>query len=486
MKRLRNPIGHLQGKLTLSYALTSVLTFMLVEVIIIIALILLANFQSTSFVRNYLKQQALLGTPYFVHARPDSLALTAWLHIINADVVNQELLKNDRPLFLAVVDTHGLVVTSLGSQAIPAAMPLQSRLSSTTQATLFIVLRHGREQGSQVEQEPDGNLVGIAPIISERGQVQGALVMKITQHSKIQLYSDLSRAILWSVLLATTIALIAGLVFGSLIARGMTRRMHTLTAASDRWSRGDFSARALDSSRDELGQMAQQFNTMAEQVQHLLQTRQKLATLEERNRLARDLHDSIKQQMFVVSMQMGAIRVLLRRDIDAAEQRLLETEKLVKEAQQELTSLIRELRPTALEGKGLIVALRELVTQWSQQTSIVANLRVEGAQTLPLAVEDALFRIVQEALSNVARHSQASLVQIDLFLTEDEVMLQITDNGQGFESTQREGAGGVGMHSMQEQVKALKGEIQVESSPGQGTHISIRCRRLAQNPSAVS
>src|SRR5947209_15167367 len=79
-------------------------------------------------------------------------------------------------------------------------------------------------------------------------------------------------------------------------------------------------------------------------------------------------------------MQIGATKVLLKRDIDAAEGRLNEAEKLVHQAQQELTSLIRELRPVALEGKGLVVALRELATEWTQQTNVVANLRVEGTQ----------------------------------------------------------------------------------------------------------
>src|SRR5205807_4599506 len=130
-----------------------------------------------------------------------------------------------------------------------------------------------------------------------------------------------------------------------------TRRLKNLTAAASRWSRGDFSTPAEDTSEDELGQVTQQLNLMAEQVQNLLQARQKLATLEERNRLARDLHDSVKQQVFAVAMQIGATRLLIQRDTAAAEVRLNEAQKLVRQAQQELTSLIRELRPVALEGK---------------------------------------------------------------------------------------------------------------------------------------
>jgi NarL family two-component system sensor histidine kinase LiaS len=182
-------------------------------------------------------------------------------------------------------------------------------------------------------------------------------------------------------------------------------------------------------------------------------------------------------------MQIGATKVLLKRDVNAAEVRLNEAEKLVRQAQQELTSLIRELRPVALDGKGLIAALRELVTDWTKQSNIVATLRVEGvegtqsAQTLPLTVEEALFRVAQEALSNVARHSNATLVQVTLTTTDDAVTLSVTDNGQGFD-TAHEGRLGVGLLSMQERMKALGGDVQVESTPGKGTHIVAHCKRL--------
>jgi NarL family two-component system sensor histidine kinase LiaS len=150
------------------------------------------------------------------------------------------------------------------------------------------------------------------------------------------------------------------------------------------------------------------------------------------------------------------------------------------QAQQELTSLIRELRPVALEGKGLVVALRELVTEWTQRTDIVANLRVEGTQTLPLTVEDALFRVAQEALANVARHSKATLVQMVLTMTHESVTLSVIDNGQGFDTTRHKHLG-VGLLSMQERMKALEGDVQIESAPGKGTHVVARCKLLSVN-----
>jgi NarL family two-component system sensor histidine kinase LiaS len=180
-------------------------------------------------------------------------------------------------------------------------------------------------------------------------------------------------------------------------------------------------------------------------------------------------------------MQIGAAKYLLRRDVDGAEGRLNEAEKLVRQAQQELTALIRELRPAALEDKGFVVALRELATQWAQQTNIVANVSIDGTQPLPLVVEEALFRIAQEALANVARHSKANLVQVSLKTTDDDVTLSIIDNGQGFDTTAQE-ASGVGLHSMQERMKPLGGEVQIKSVLDKGTQIIAHCNRLLQYP----
>jgi len=339
------------------------------------------------------------------------------------------------------------------------------------------VLSDEKGTASKLSSEGDGTFLVIAPIVGQAGDLQGALVVKIAHPDLFRLVSGFLRFIILTVIIVTIIAAFAGSVFGYVTARGITRRLKRLSVAADRWGHGDFSVLAHDASEDELGQVARQLNRMAEQLQNLLEARQKLATLEERNRLARDLHDSVKQQIFAVSMQIGATKVLLKRDIDAAEGRLNEAEKLVHQAQQELTSLIRELRPVALEGKGLVAALRELATEWAQQTNIVANLRVEGTQTLPISVEEALFRVAQEALANVARHSKATLVQMILTTTDETVTLSITDNGQGFDTT-RQGYLGVGLLSMQERMKALGGDVQVESTPGKGTRVIAYCKRL--------
>ncbi|HEU5230636.1 MAG TPA: histidine kinase [Ktedonobacteraceae bacterium] len=498
-KRFIRPFRQLRGKLTISYTLTAVTTFLLIEVIFITIVFLVISFNVPFFVLNALKQETPQAVPFFVHSVPDREALTVWLRVSNASFANQGPL-NGHLIFLAVVDARGQTVASIGSHPIPVDTPIQGQLSAQNRANLQAVLNDVKGRAGTVDREADGILVAEAPVVGEKGNVQGALVMKVTQPDLLQIFSTFVLLIALSAVGVTTIAAITGTVSGYLTARGFIRRLKELSDAADRWSRGNFSIPTYDASEDELGQTKRQLNRMAEQLQNLLQTRQKLATLEERNRLARELHDSVKQQVFAVGMQLGATKVLLKRDVNAAEARLNEAEKLVQQAQQELTSLIRELRPVALEGKGLVAALRELTTQWTKQTDIVANVRIENksfdiprsnvadapsfaqergneVQPLSLTVEEALYRVVQEALANAARHSKATLVQLTLTTTEDTVTLSVADNGQGFDATQQVYLG-VGLHSMQERLKALGGMAQVESTPGKGTRIVASCKRL--------
>lgn len=480
-KRFTRPFRRLRGKLTLSYTLTSVVTFLFIELIFIAIVLWYVSFNIPGIILSDLQKEAPQAAPYFVHGTPDPQELTDGLSVINTALPNLGPPGQSNTLkFLTVVNTQGLVIASVGSQAMPVHTSLQTQLSPQSWANLQAVLHDSRGTTSKVDSEADGTLVAEAPIVGNAGNLQGVLILKTAKPDIFQLVRDFLQLIIITGIVVTIIAAIAGTVFGYLTARGLTRRLKRLSSAADRWGNGDFSAFTHDTSQDELGQMSRQLNNMAEQLRNLLQARQELATLEERNRLARDLHDSVKQQIFAVVMQIGATKILLNRDVNAAEVRLNEAEKLIKQAQQELTSLIRELRPAALEGKGLVTALRELTTDWVQQTDIVANLRVEGTQTLSLAVEEALFRIAQEALSNVARHSKATLVQMLLTTAEDTVTLSVIDNGQGFDTT-GQGSPGAGLLSMRERMKTLGGDVQIESSAGKGTRIVARCPRLGVN-----
>jgi NarL family two-component system sensor histidine kinase LiaS len=124
---------------------------------------------------------------------------------------------------------------------------------------------------------------------------------------------------------------------------------------------------------------------------------------------------------------------MIEKDTGSAESHLSQADELVRQAQKELNVLIQEMRPAALEGKGLATALGEYVTRWSDGAEIPVDFRVQGEREVPLEAEQALFRIAQEALANVARHSEAGQVEVDLVYTRDTVTLRVSDDGRGFD-----------------------------------------------------
>lgn len=213
---------------------------------------------------------------------------------------------------------------------------------------------------------------------------------------------------------------------------------------------------------------------LVEELQATQAKLQELAVVEERNRLARDLHDSVKQQVYAISMQLGAARALLDEGHQAYNP-VTEAERLAQQAGVELTTLIRELRPPGLERKTLDAALQEYLTQWSRQNGIAADLKLNGVLSVGVPGEDTLFRVAQEALANVARHSQARFVRVELAHQGDEIALIIQDDGTGFDMGGVEK--GVGLDSMRERLEAAGGSLEISSQQDQGTKVMARMRR---------
>jgi signal transduction histidine kinase len=150
--------------------------------------------------------------------------------------------------------------------------------------------------------------------------------------------------------------------------------------------------------------------------------------------------------------------------------------ELARQAQGELTELLQALRPVPLADQGLATALRELVRGWERQSGIAAICQVSVDGPLPDPVEQALFRVAQEALANVARHSGANTASLCLTAIGQAVTLQVSDNGRGFDVTQPRR--GLGLQSMQERMEALGGQLSLESGP-QGTRLTASLPRGA-------
>jgi len=203
----------------------------------------------------------------------------------------------------------------------------------------------------------------------------------------------------------------------------------------------------------------------------LFEKTKELAVIEERNRVARDLHDSAKQKAFAALAQLGAVSGILKNDPASAWSHLGEAENLVYEVIQELTFLIQEMYPMALKEKGLATTLREYVFEWENRNGVMINLVIQNARRMPLETEQAMYRMIQEALANVARHSQADQVNVSLIYNPENISLTVEDNGLGFNSNHR--SGGMGLRIIKERAESIGGQACVESALGQGTKIMI-------------
>jgi NarL family two-component system sensor histidine kinase LiaS len=489
-RRLSHPFRTLHWRFALSYMIVTVLAVAMVP-LLYFATSYLFVVRTSDLPRSMaagLQSVAPQTLPFILHAPPDQAGLHTWLADFNSNGRVQstgsfaDLWMSGPPYgssTLAVLDPDGRVIaTTSAATGQPGAL-LMPRLAPQAQQVVRAALAGDTRPSDLAAPTRDGRSEVAIPI-AEGTHVLGALVLDMDVQATQEAY--LPRAFVGLFGFVATLVIVTGLiglVFGFVISRGLAQRLRRITRAAEAWSRGDFSTTARDPSADELGQLARDLNRMAEQLQTLIQDQQQLAVMEERNRLARDLHDSVKQQVFATAMQVAAARALVRQDPAAAEGRLAEVERLVGEAQRELTALIGELRPAALANKGLAPALREYCDAWSRRTGIAAEVRVQGEQPASLEVEQALFRVAQEALANVARHSGATSAEVRLSWEPQALLLTITDNGSGFDAVAAAGKG-VGLQSMRERVEAIGGALALRAAPdGPGARVEA-CAPLAR------
>ncbi len=193
-----------------------------------------------------------------------------------------------------------------------------------------------------------------------------------------------------------------------------------------------------------------------------------LAASSERAHLARELHDSVTQALFAMTLVTRSIEVLLPRDRDAALQKFEELRQLQREALTEMRSLLFELRPASLERDGLVQALRTHAAALESRVGLSILLEADLSDRPPLDVEEALYRIAQEALHNVVKHAAASQARVSLERREGDVCLSIEDDGQGFDERGVSEAQ-LGLTGMRARAARLGGTVSIRSTPGAGT-----------------
>lgn len=195
---------------------------------------------------------------------------------------------------------------------------------------------------------------------------------------------------------------------------------------------------------------------------------------EERHRLARELHDSVSQQLFAASMMMSAVMLDVKKKNgdEMVQKQLGLIEGIINASQSEMRALLLHLRPITLEGKSLKKGIEQLLKELETKIKIEMIWHVEDVK-LPTAMEDNLFRIVQELLSNTLRHAKATTLEVYLKKIDEMVMLRVVDDGVGFDTTQTK-VGSYGINNIHERAAQMGGTSKIISFKGSGTSVEIR------------
>jgi signal transduction histidine kinase len=223
-----------------------------------------------------------------------------------------------------------------------------------------------------------------------------------------------------------------------------------------------------------LGAIAEQVGVAVENAS-LYQQAEQLAIIEERQRLARELHDSITQSLYSVNlMTETARRTAAMGDIERTQYLVARSSEIARQALKEMRLLVYELRPAALAQEGLIGAIQQRLDTVESRAGVRARLLVEGENDqLPAAVEANFYRITQEALNNSLKHANASTVTVTLNFEHDCVELRVSDDGKGFDPDFAQDQGGLGLKSMRERTEQMGGTFSLTATPEQGTTINI-------------
>jgi signal transduction histidine kinase len=206
----------------------------------------------------------------------------------------------------------------------------------------------------------------------------------------------------------------------------------------------------------------------------LYEQSRELSIVEERNRLARELHDSATQKLFGLVLSAEAAATLIERDPAQARTELERLQALAREAMEELRSLVFELRPPSVETEGLPTALRKHVDVLRRVYEREIALELGGAPRYAPQLEREFLRIAQEALQNALRHAQADRVELRLDARDGQLMLTIRDDGIGFDpAAPALRSRRLGLTSMEERAEAIGGTLRIDSHPGRGTTVSL-------------
>ncbi|QYR20469.1 sensor histidine kinase [Paenibacillus sp. sptzw28] len=289
---------------------------------------------------------------------------------------------------------------------------------------------------------------------------------------------------LWIGVAAVFLIISAG--FGYWAAQRIQRRVDVLHLGLKQVSHGNYSVRLPEESAQIFTAVFREFNDMLESLDGRMQWLQKsgeeqvmreaasneAAVLEERKRLARDLHDTVSQQLFAIHMSASSLPKLLLMDGERAASVMEQLISMSSMAQKQMRGFIAQLRPLELEGRSLQEALDKWFPDYCRQNGLQGVLEWRVKEKLSEAKEHQLFLIIQEAMANIVKHAVAQTALLTVAETERQIVMTLQDDGAGFRADQVK-SGSYGLSIMRERANKLGGDASIISKPGSGTRVRV-------------
>ena len=239
-----------------------------------------------------------------------------------------------------------------------------------------------------------------------------------------------------------------------------------------------------EAARRESHEMLRQLQGAHEQLREYAAQAEETAAAQERNRLALELHDSVTQAIFSMTLTADAARIQLDQDPKEVTAQLERLKELARGALGEMRSLVQELRVTSVREEGLVPTLTRHLESLKSRTGLTVELRAEGQERLSSELEEALFRAVQEALNNVSKHAQIDRAKVLVRMEPGEVSLLVEDLGKGFDPSRvGSSTNNIGLAGMRERVEMQGGKFEIDSSPGNGTRVSVKVPQVKSETS---
>lgn len=478
-------LKQIRWRLAFSYTLVTTITLLIVEagILAVLFVFLGSDLLPRRLVYEMQENIAPQVAEYLDSTPPRVVELRRWLGTLFQPSLSLAAGARGLSVRSAPLGGNGQLLVLDTQYSIIAAVPAVSEESSYLGGIpdlfpLFQRVLAGEENPANLySRQTEGLLLAVVPIRGQDGEILGVLAAVFDFPTNFRLFAlTLLRIAGGSLLLLIGPVAIVGTLAGFLISRPLSRRLQRLVQVAGLWKQGDLSARVgtEGKAKDELGQLALTLDQMATRLEKLLAVERQMAAVEERNRIARDLHDMVKQRLFAINMHVAALQSLAEQgNWEAVRQCASEVMSLAQQAQEEVTQALHNLRPIGLT-RGFEESVREHLDEWSRQVGIPVTFRsVGGLLNLPLPTDEALLKILREALTNVARHSGATRVDVVLEQEEDRIGLTIADDGKGFVPVHAAGKG-LGLLSMEERAREFGGSLTIESAPQQGTRLVVQ------------